>query len=353
MRRCAGGGTAGDRGSVRTVPRRSALQRRRFAVNFPEPDDHPNQGGRLPGRRVRSSDRHDRRADAPLRAAGKGVFHEFRTAAVWPVRLGSAPADLGAGGPGEPAVALLAGSGRPTCRPGFPPISSSPIRSRISASSTCRRKPINPNNPNSPGLSNEGKVVSGTDRAGDKWAITVHGPGKVIVTDTTPNDGALDDDINTIQLVSTNLNIDLCHRQRDRVQQGARYLRRWLASSRPTARSSSTSSSRPPGVKSIELNGFDLTNQVTPAVTTPTGIFLYGGVGVLSFNSIDPAASTPRSTRRRTRSVIGDATTPLKVQPSIYVNNITNLVFDSSTFVTADSRPRRRRRPSPRLRSSS
>ena len=31
------------------------------------------------------------------------------------------------------------------------------------------------------------------------------GPGKVIVTDTTPNDGALDDDINTIQLVGTNI----------------------------------------------------------------------------------------------------------------------------------------------------
>ena len=34
--------------------------------------------------------------------------------------------------------------------------------------------------------------------------ITVHGPGKVIVTDTTPNDGVLDDDINTIQLINTN-----------------------------------------------------------------------------------------------------------------------------------------------------
>ncbi len=36
--------------------------------------------------------------------------------------------------------------------------------------------------------------------------ITVHGPGKVIVTDTTPNDGVLDDDINTIQLVGTSIN---------------------------------------------------------------------------------------------------------------------------------------------------
>ena len=52
---------------------------------------------------------------------------------------------------------------------------------------------------------NNGKIVSGTDREGDLWTITVHGPGRVIVTDTTPNDGVLNDDINTIQLVGTNL----------------------------------------------------------------------------------------------------------------------------------------------------
>ena len=65
------------------------------------------------------------------------------------------------------------------------------------------RDQVNPYNFNSEGFSNQGKVVSGTDRAGDKWVITVHGPGYVIVTDTTPNDGVLDDDINTIQLVNT------------------------------------------------------------------------------------------------------------------------------------------------------
>ena len=52
--------------------------------------------------------------------------------------------------------------------------------------------------------SNEASSSAGIDREGDLWTITVHGPGKVIVTDTTPNDGALDDDINTIQLVGTN-----------------------------------------------------------------------------------------------------------------------------------------------------
>src|SRR5262249_31479467 len=63
------------------------------------------------------------------------------------------------------------------------------------------RNQVNPYDFNSQGFNNAGKVVSGRNRAGDKWVITVHGPGKVIVTDTTPNDGALDDDINTIQLV--------------------------------------------------------------------------------------------------------------------------------------------------------
>ena len=63
---------------------------------------------------------------------------------------------------------------------------------------------MHPKNPNSRALSNQGKIVSGTDRAGDKWMITVHGPGQVIVTDTTPNDGALDDDIATIQIINTN-----------------------------------------------------------------------------------------------------------------------------------------------------
>ena len=73
------------------------------------------------------------------------------------------------------------------------------------------------NNPNSSILSNQGKIVSGTDRAGDQWTITVHGPGQVIVTDTTPNDGALDDDIATIQIINSSLRIDIRDRNRDRL----------------------------------------------------------------------------------------------------------------------------------------
>ena len=113
-------------------------------------------------------------------------------------------AGLGTGGPREPAGALQAEFRRLRSRPGYPPICSSPIRSRTSASCSTRPRLVNPNDPNSPGSHNAGQDRHRHDRAGDKWTITVHGPGKVIVTDTTPNDGVLDDDINTIQLVGTN-----------------------------------------------------------------------------------------------------------------------------------------------------
>ena len=55
-------------------------------------------------------------------------------------------------------------------------------------------------------LNDDGKLVTGTDRQGDQWSIQVHGPGVVIVTDATPNDGVLDDDIDTITLLGTDIN---------------------------------------------------------------------------------------------------------------------------------------------------
>jgi hypothetical protein len=175
---------------------------------------------------------------------------------------------------------------------------------------------VNQFDPNSPGLSNEGKVVSGTDRAGDKWVITVHGPGQVIVTDTTPNDGALDDDINTIQLVNTNINstyvTGTVTPSNLELTAGVILFNQLIDVS---------------GVRSIELNGFELSDAVTPTVTTPTGIFLYGGVRVLSFDSIEAQINTAETTTPY-QVVIGTPNTPLKVQPSIYVNSIANLVFD-------------------------
>ena len=154
-------------------------------------------------------------------------------------------------------------------------------------------------NPQSPLLNNQGKVVSGTDRAGDQWTITVHGPGSVIVTDATPNDGALDDNIDTIQLVGTSLK--------------ETYVTGTVTAS-PYADVESDSTVLfnklidQSGVKSVILNGFNLTQTVTPGGgpnNSNTGIFLYGGVGTLSFNqvlaTIDPATGDQPDRHRHRR----------------------------------------------------
>jgi len=185
-----------------------------------------------------------------------------------------------------------------------------------------QRRVINPLDPNSPGLSNQGKIVSGVDRAGDQWTITVHGPGQVIVTDTTPNDGALDDDINTIQLINTNPRTTYVTgnviESNQELTGGKILFNELIATS---------------GVKSIVLNGFVLTSDVTPAVTNTTGIFLYGGVKTLSFDSVNTQIDTSVNPTPY-QIVIGDANTPLKVQPSIYINSIVNLVFNGQTDST-------------------
>jgi hypothetical protein len=196
---------------------------------------------------------------------------------------------------------------------------------------------INPNDPNSSGLSNEGKVVSGIDREGDKWVITVHGPGKVIVTDTTPNDGVLNDDINTIQIVGSNPKTTFVTGN-------------VIASN--TTPANFNGMNPPPsngtilfnqltavsGVKSIELNSFVLTNQVTPAVTSTTGVFLYGGVGVLSFDSINQEQNISVSTTPY-QIVIGNPSTPLKTEPSIFLNNVNNLVFNGAALNAPSTTP--------------
>src|SRR5271157_798032 len=140
------------------------------------------------------------------------------------------------------------------------------------------------NNPNSSILSNQGKIVSGTDRAGDQWTITVHGPGQVIVTDTTPNDGALDDDIATIQIINSSLQ--------------STYVTGTVIASSRVLTSGQVLFDRliaNSGVRSIVLNGFDLSANVTPAVDQAPGIFLYGGVQTLKFNDIDAIIDTASS----------------------------------------------------------
>ncbi|MGZ3395290.1 MAG: hypothetical protein ACXWPK_14705 [Isosphaeraceae bacterium] len=177
------------------------------------------------------------------------------------------------------------------------------------------------NNPNSSILSNQGKIVSGTDRAGDQWTITVHGPGQVIVTDTTPNDGALDDDIATIQIINSSLQSTYVTgtviASPRALTSGQVLFDRLIANS---------------GVRSIVLNGFNLSANVTPAVEQTPGIFLYGGVQTLKFNDIDAIIDTSVSTNpTQYQIVIGDPSTPLKVKPSIYLDSINNSVFDSTS----------------------
>jgi hypothetical protein len=174
----------------------------------------------------------------------------------------------------------------------------------------------------------------------------VHGPGKVIVTDTTPNDGVLGDDINTIQLVGTNPNTTYVT---GLVRASAKKpLPTTFGAGTGTAETSAAANIpngtipfneliATSGVRSIQLNGFDLTDQVSPGVTTPTGIFLFGGVRTLSFNSIIQQQDTSVTTTPY-QIIIGTGNTPLKVAPSIYLNSIQNLVFNS-TATTVPTTP--------------
>ncbi|MDR3638742.1 MAG: hypothetical protein P4L84_33355 [Isosphaeraceae bacterium] len=188
---------------------------------------------------------------------------------------------------------------------------------------------INPNNAQSSGISNAGKILTGTDRQGDQWTITVHGPGEVIVTDATPQDGALDDNIDTIQLVGTSL-------------------------TKTYVTGNVTASARTPtdgtvlfnklidnsGVRSVILNGFTLTQTVPPPNgglnNTNTGVFLTGGVQYLQFHDI--LANIDQATDDQPINIeIGDPSTPLKVEPTIRLDSIFNTVFNSNASTVPTS----------------
>jgi hypothetical protein len=181
-------------------------------------------------------------------------------------------------------------------------------------------------NPQSPLLNNQGKVVTGKDRSDNEWTITVHGPGSVIVTDATPNDGSLDDNIDTIQLVGTSLKDT--------------YVTGTVTGSAFTSTNSTVLFNKlisVNGVNSVVLNGFTLTQTVTPG-TAPnnsnTGIFLYGGVKTLSFHSVLTSVN-PVSTDLPMNIVIGDPNTPLKVKPTIEFDNIFSTVFNPAATTVA------------------
>jgi hypothetical protein len=181
---------------------------------------------------------------------------------------------------------------------------------------------VRPGDPQSPLLNNEGKVVSGKDTEGDEWTITVHGPGTVIVTDTTPNDGSLDSPINTIQLLGTSLT--------------QTYVTGNVVGSDRVLSSGTVEFNRlfdTDGVKSVVLNGFTLAQTVTPPEGTQnnanTGIFLSGGVGLLQFHDI-LAPINLATADLPIDVVIGDPSTPLAIKPTIRLDSIFNTVYDSS-----------------------
>ncbi len=190
------------------------------------------------------------------------------------------------------------------------------------------------------GYSNEGKLVTGQDRQGNRWQLQLTGPGEIIVTDTTPNDGVLADNINTITLVGTSPTKSVLT---GTVQQP--YALPNDASLLPTLGTTYFNSLQAlQGVKTIILNGFILTDTITPpgsqalspaetSLNQSTGINLHGGVGKLDFQGIDgrfPASFNPVPIN----VVIGNPTTPLTVKPSIRIDRIYNTSYDDTAFTS-------------------
>ncbi len=185
---------------------------------------------------------------------------------------------------------------------------------------------------------NSGKHVSGQDRQGNRYQIDVTGPGYVVVTDTTPTDGVLDDDINTITIVGADPKLTTVV---GRVEQSANTpTATSLLPTQGTVRFNRLESLN--GVKSVILNGFILTDTITqtsvnglsPAETNynaTTGVQLHGGVGLLEFGGIDarfPATLNPVPIA----VAIGNPTTPLTVHPTIRIDHIYNTSFNETVF---------------------
>ncbi len=172
------------------------------------------------------------------------------------------------------------------------------------------------------GLDNDGKVLTGKDRQGDEWQITVHGPGVVIVTDATPNDGALDDDLDTIQIVGSDPEKTFVTGQ---VVASARVITDGTVLFNHLFAEN--------GVNHIVLNGFNLARTVDP----PPGqfnnenyeIYLPGGVQYLSFNNVE-GQFNPGTNDQPFEIVIGRLDVPLRVAPTIKIGSILNSVFDST-----------------------
>ena len=177
-------------------------------------------------------------------------------------------------------------------------------------------------------LDNEGQVVSGTDRQGDQWTITVHGPGTVIVTDITPNDGMLDDQIDTIRIINSSPN--------------KTYVTGQVVASSYIITTGTINFNHlisENGVYSVLLNGFNLTRTAPPLTGQPNNvgpeIYLPGGIQYLQFNNIVAAIDTNTNTPsgygdQPFEIVIGALNTPTKKQPNIKIGSVFNTVTNSA-----------------------
>jgi hypothetical protein len=178
------------------------------------------------------------------------------------------------------------------------------------------------------GLDNSGRIVRGQDRNGNSYVITVHGPGSVIVSDVTPNDGVLMDDIDTIQIMGSNVNRTYVSAQ---VSSSSRVVTDGMVRFQHLISQN--------GVNSIILNGFTLAQTLptdksgTPPEAGEPSIYLPGGVRTLQIADIekftDIASTAPADPFE---IVIGDAAAPLNFAPIVRVGTIYNTDFDSSTI---------------------
>lgn len=173
-------------------------------------------------------------------------------------------------------------------------------------------------------LDNSNRVLYGEDRDGDQYVITVHGPGEVVVTDVTPNDGVLMDDIDTIQIVGSNPHTTYVTAQ---VTSSNRVLTDGMVRFQQLIAQN--------GVNSIILNGFALAqtlpiNEDNTVVQPGVGVFLPGGVQTLqladieAYNDVSGVYNT-----NPVRIVVGDAASPLKKAPIIRVGTIYNTMYSS------------------------
>ncbi len=184
-------------------------------------------------------------------------------------------------------------------------------------------------------LDNDGKVLSGRDRQGDEWTITVHGPGVAIVTDATPADGLFNDDLDIIQLVGTSPTETYVTGQAKasalQITDGVIFFDRLVALD---------------GVASIVLNGFTLTDTVPDNTAgaefnTPE-IYLPRGVGLLQFHNIESVIDISTDAIDPIDIVIGETGLVLPFEPTIRLDSIFNTVFESGLTVqstTPSTRP--------------